>query len=63
MRSARRISYVPANDVEAQIRLLAHRQKEALMIYVALPDLFSKDFLRHKVEHAVALVMGEKPVV
>jgi hypothetical protein len=55
--------YVPANDIEAQVRLLALRQKEALAIYLMAPDLFGKDYLRHKVEHAAALVTGEKPVV
>lgn len=52
-----------ANDAEAQVRLLALRQKEALAIYTTIPGLFGVDFLRHKVEHAAALVTGEMPVV
>jgi hypothetical protein len=55
--------YVPANDVEGQLRLLVLRQKAALEIYTTIPGLYSEAFLRHKVEHAVALVEGRAPAI
>ncbi|WP_437796461.1 hypothetical protein [Sorangium sp. So ce693] len=56
-------SVIPANDVEGQLRLLTLRQKAALEIYAAVPGLYSEAFLRHKVEHAVALVEGRAPAI
>ncbi|WP_437948702.1 hypothetical protein WME98_50125 [Sorangium sp. So ce296] len=51
------------DDQESQIRLLALRQREALSIYVAIPGLYAPEYLRHKVEHAAALVTGERPAI
>jgi prophage antirepressor-like protein len=53
----------PVLDVESQIRILALRHRESLSLYTVVPGLYSDDFLRHKVEHGAALVMGQKPVV
>lgn len=52
-----------AFDVEAQVRLQALRQREALSLYAAVPGLYDPEFLRHKVEHGVALITGEKPAI
>lgn len=52
-----------APELEAQVRLLALRHREALSIYAAIPGLYDPEFLRHKAEHGAALVTGEKPAI
>lgn len=51
------------DEHEAELRLLTLRQKAALEIYATIPGLYSEDFLRHKAEHAAALVTGQKPAI
>jgi hypothetical protein len=46
-----------------QIEMLALRQKRALELLTVIPGLYGEDYLRHRVEHAVALVTGEKPFI
>jgi prophage antirepressor-like protein len=53
----------PVPELEGRTRLLALQHKLALEIYATIPGLYSEDFLRHKAEHAAALVTGQAPVV
>ncbi|MDC0749955.1 phage antirepressor N-terminal domain-containing protein [Polyangium mundeleinium] len=53
----------PTPLLAEQIELLALRQKRALELLAAIPGLYGEDYLRHRVEHAVALVTGEKPMI
>lgn len=56
-------SLVAANDTERQLRLLLLRQKGAIEIYGAITGLYGDDFLRNKVEHAVAIMTGAAPAI
>ncbi|TKC98648.1 phage antirepressor N-terminal domain-containing protein [Polyangium fumosum] len=53
----------PPPSLAEQINMLALRQKRALELLTVIPGLYGEDYLRHRVEHAVALVTGEKPVI
>ncbi|KYF64902.1 hypothetical protein BE15_02020 [Sorangium cellulosum] len=59
----RREAPIVLDDAESQVRLLGLRQREALSLYAVIPGLYDPEFLRHKTEHAAALVTGDAPMI
>lgn len=52
-----------AMDAKAELELFVFRQQSAIGLYLQASSLYDPEFLRHKVEHSVALITGERPAI